>query len=188
MRLQHHRLPNVFPVLSARIALIVKCHHYNARSQQKQRNRYKRLKAISDWRINNKTRKENSSEDRTERRLLSNQTRERHHEVGDEPPMQRLRLENPASAIRWSKTDESGHWSPITAPEAEEMWVETDQNPHKGEDLLMLIERREVQLFWLQRHILHTLSWCIGVCAACHTKVTNGYFLSSESPPILRQY
>ena len=57
---------------------------------------------------------------------MSNQTRERHHEVDDEPPTQRPRLENPASAIRWSKTDESGHWSPITAPEAEEMWVETD--------------------------------------------------------------
>ena len=42
------------------------------------------------------------------------------------PPTQRPRLENPASAIRWSKTDESGHWSPITVPETEEMWVETD--------------------------------------------------------------
>ena len=25
-----------------------------------------------------------------------------------------------------SITDESGHWSPITAPEAKEVWVETD--------------------------------------------------------------
>ena len=67
-----------------------------------------------------------SSEERTEGRSLSSQTRERHHEVGDEPPTQRPRLENSASAIRWSKTDESGHWSPATVPEAEEMWVETD--------------------------------------------------------------
>ena len=29
-------------------------------------------------------------------------------------------------AIRWSKTGESGHWSPITVPETEEIWVETD--------------------------------------------------------------
>ena len=57
---------------------------------------------------------------------MSNQARDRHHEVVDVPPTQRLRLENPASAFRWSKTDESGHWSPITVPEPEEMWVETD--------------------------------------------------------------
>ena len=69
---------------------------------------------------------ENSSEGRIERKTLSNQARDRHHEVVDEPPTQRPRLENPASAIRWSKTDESGHWSPITVPETEEMWVETD--------------------------------------------------------------
>ena len=68
----------------------------------------------------------NSSEERTDGRSLSNQVRERHHEIADEPPTQRLRLENPASAIRWSKTDKSGHWSPIAAPETEEMWVETD--------------------------------------------------------------
>ena len=60
---------------------------------------------------------ENSSEERIERKTLSNQARDRHHEVVDEPPTQRPRLENPASAIRWSKTDESGHWSPITDPE-----------------------------------------------------------------------
>ena len=58
VRLQHHLLPRVFPVLSARIALIVKCHHYNAHSQQKQRNKYKRLKVIGDWKANKKTRKE----------------------------------------------------------------------------------------------------------------------------------
>ena len=68
----------------------------------------------------------NSLEERVERKTLSNQARDHHHEVVDEHPTQRPRLENPASAIRWSKTDESGHWSPITVPEAEEMWVETD--------------------------------------------------------------
>ena len=68
----------------------------------------------------------NSPEVRIKSKTLSNQARERHHEVVDELPTQRPRLENPASAIRWSRTDESGHWSPITAPETEEMWVETD--------------------------------------------------------------
>ena len=53
--------------------------------------------------------KENSFEKWTEGRSLSNQTRERHLEAGDEPPTQRPRLENQASAIRWSETDESGH-------------------------------------------------------------------------------
>ena len=69
---------------------------------------------------------ENSSEEEIERKTLSNQARDRHHEVVDERPTQRPRLENPASAIRWSKTDESGHWSPITVAETEEIWVETD--------------------------------------------------------------
>ena len=68
----------------------------------------------------------NSSEERNERKTLCNQARDRLHEVVDEPPTQRPRLENPASAIRWSKTDESGHWPPITVPETEEMWVEID--------------------------------------------------------------
>ena len=70
--------------------------------------------------------KEILSEERIERKTLSNHARDRHHEVVEEPPTQRPRLENPAGAIRWSKTDESGHWSPITVPETEEMWVETD--------------------------------------------------------------
>ena len=57
----------------------------------------------------------------------SNQMRERHHEVADEPPAQRPRLESPASAIRWSRTAESGHWTPVTGSDAEEhLWVETD--------------------------------------------------------------
>ena len=43
VRLQHHLVPTVFPVLSARIALFVRCHHYNAHFQQKQRNRYNQL-------------------------------------------------------------------------------------------------------------------------------------------------
>ena len=46
-------------------------------------------------------------------------------EAVDEPPTQRPQLENSASAIRWSKTDASGHWSPITVPETKEMWIET---------------------------------------------------------------
>ena len=70
--------------------------------------------------------KGNPSEEKTDGTLLSNQIRERDHEIADEPPTQRPWLESPASAIRWSKTDESGHWSPITSPETEEMWVETD--------------------------------------------------------------
>ena len=68
----------------------------------------------------------NSSEERIERKTLSNQARDRHHELVDKPPTQRPRLENPASAIRWSNTDESGHGSLVTVPEPEEMWVETD--------------------------------------------------------------
>ena len=67
-----------------------------------------------------------SSEERTERKTLCNQTRDRLHDVVDEPPMQRPRLENPASAIRWSKTDESGHWSLISVPETENVRAETD--------------------------------------------------------------
>ena len=62
---------------------------------------------------------ENSPEERIERKTLRNQTRDRQQGVTDEHPMQRPRLENPASAIRWSKTDEPGHWSPISAPERE---------------------------------------------------------------------
>ena len=46
-------------------------------------------------------------------------------EVVDEPRRNAL-PENPASAFRWSKTDESGHWSPITVPETEGMWFETE--------------------------------------------------------------
>ena len=34
-------------VLSARIVLVVRCHHYNAHLQQKQRNRYNRLRVNS---------------------------------------------------------------------------------------------------------------------------------------------
>ena len=69
---------------------------------------------------------ENSTEERNERKTLCNQTRDRLHEVIDEPPMQRPRLENPASAILWSTTDEPGHWSPISAPETEKISDETD--------------------------------------------------------------
>ena len=65
----------------------------------------------------------NPSEELTEGRSPSNQIRERHREIADEPPTQRPRLESPASVIRWSRTDESGHWAPVTAPEAEEMFV-----------------------------------------------------------------
>ena len=44
--------------------------------------------------------KEHFSEERIARKTLSNQARDRHHEVVEEPPTQRPRLENPASAIR----------------------------------------------------------------------------------------
>ena len=45
-----------------------------------------------------------------------------------EPPAQRPRLECPASAIRWSKADEPGHWTPVTVLEVQEdMWIEADQ-------------------------------------------------------------
>ena len=57
VRLQHHLVPTVFPVLSVHIALIVRCHHYNAHLQQKQRNRYNRLRVNSGWRTISKTRK-----------------------------------------------------------------------------------------------------------------------------------
>ena len=50
------------------------------------------------------------SEDLTPERQLSNQTRERTVERADEPPTQRLRLENPASSILWSRVDSPGHW------------------------------------------------------------------------------
>ena len=39
------------------------------------------------------------------------------------------RLENPASAIRWSKTDESGHWSPISVPEREREKISDETDP-----------------------------------------------------------
>ena len=39
----------------------------------------------------------------------------------------RLRLENPASSIRWSRVDDPRHWVPATAVEDEEnMWTEMD--------------------------------------------------------------
>ena len=41
-------------VLPALIALIVRCHHYNAHLHQKLRNRYKRLKVINDFIVRNK--------------------------------------------------------------------------------------------------------------------------------------
>ena len=46
----------------------------------------------------------------------------------NEFPAQRPRLECPASAIRWSKADEPGHWAPVTVLEVEEdMWIEADR-------------------------------------------------------------
>ena len=69
---------------------------------------------------------ENSHEERIERKTLCIQTRDRVHEVIEDPPMQRPRLENPVSAFRWSKADELGHWSPISVPEREKISDETD--------------------------------------------------------------
>ena len=67
------------------------------------------------------------SEDLTPERQLSNQTRERTIERAHEPPTQRLRLENPASSIRWSRVDDPRHQVPATDVEDEEnMWIETD--------------------------------------------------------------
>ena len=69
---------------------------------------------------------ENSPEERIDRKTLCNQTRDRLNEVIDEPPMQRPRLENPASAVSSSETDEPGHWSPVSVPETEKIIDETD--------------------------------------------------------------
>ena len=69
-----------------------------------------------------------SSEDFIPERQLSNQARERTVERADEPPTQRLRLENPASSIRWSEVDEPGHWVPTTVTaDEEDTWTETDR-------------------------------------------------------------
>ena len=54
MRLQHHRFLKVISVFPALIALIARCHLYNAYLRQKQRNKYKRLKVIIDWIVRNK--------------------------------------------------------------------------------------------------------------------------------------
>ena len=43
-------------------------------------------------------------------RQWSNQTRERTIQRAEEPPIQRPRLENPASSIRWSRVNDEGHW------------------------------------------------------------------------------
>ena len=58
---------------------------------------------------------------------LSNQARECTVERADEPPTLRLRLEKPASSIRWSRVGDPRHWVPTTAVEDEEnMWTEMD--------------------------------------------------------------
>ena len=87
------------------------------------RNKYKRLKSDQRFYCEEQKPQWNPSEELTEGRSPSNQIRERHREIADEPPTQRPRLESPASVIRWSRTDESGHWAPVTAREAEEMFV-----------------------------------------------------------------
>ena len=104
----------------------MRCHHYNAHFAAEAEKQVQSLESEQRLEDHQEDSEGISSEERIERKTLSNQARDRHHEVVDEPPTQRPRLENPASVIRWSKTDESGHWSPITVPETEEMWVETD--------------------------------------------------------------
>ena len=99
VRLQHHLVPTVCPVLSARISLIVSCHRTLAAEAEKQ---VQSLESEQRLKIHRQDSEGNSSEDRIERKTLSNQARDRHHEVVDELPTQRPRLENPASAIRWS--------------------------------------------------------------------------------------
>ena len=59
----------------------------------------------------------------TEERQLGDHVRERYSEHADQSLAQRPRPEGPASAIRWSKADELGHWVPVAVPDVEEdMW------------------------------------------------------------------